>query len=66
MWPSSAVAVAMNISAPATLDQETTLSSHTGDTVTLLGAQRPGKKGCKMIKYYLFELKLKDTLPQVD
>ena len=41
--PSCAVAVAMYVSAPETLDQDTVLPPHDAETETLLGGQGPGE-----------------------
>ena len=43
LCPSGAVAVAMNVSAPATGDQDTVLPPHDVETETLLGEQGPGE-----------------------
>ena len=54
--PSCAVAVAMYMSAPETLDQDTVLSPHDAETETFLGGQGPGEVERSGEKERLFSL----------
>ena len=61
LCPSCANAVAMYMSAPETLDQDTVLTPHAVETETLLGGQRPGDirgKRWRKIKFNLFDVSL--------